>query len=109
MTAETDNITTVARHAVEAMVAGHIEVSVDADRLLKAAADQSRARPGHQAVGAVVSVELVGPADAPHRPSRTVSAKGEARAWGSDEVVSAARRAAERILESNPTWRRTAR
>ena len=108
MTAESDNITTVARQAVEAMVGAHIEVSVDADRLLKAAVDERRARPS-QAVGAVVSVELVGPADEPHRASRTVSAKGEARAWGSDEVVSAARRAAERILESNPSWRRGTR
>jgi hypothetical protein len=101
MTAVTDNIKTVARQAVQAMVGGHVEVSVDAD--LKVA---GRAQPG-RAVGAVVRVELAGPDGEPHRANRAVSAKGEASAGGTDEVVSAARRAAERILESNPGWRRT--
>lgn len=101
MTIVTDNIKTVARQAVQAMVGGHVGVSVDAD--LKSA---GRSQPG-RAVGAVVRVALAGPDGEPHRANRTVSARGEASAWGADEVVSAARRAAERILESNPGWRRT--
>jgi len=100
MTAVPDNITTVARQAVQAMVDGHIEVSVAAGHKLG-----GRSQPG-RAVAAVVSVELAGPDQGPHRGNRMVSAKGEASSWGTDEVVSAARNAAESILESNPGWRR---
>ncbi|HKO07279.1 MAG TPA: hypothetical protein VJ487_06145 [Alphaproteobacteria bacterium] len=100
MTAVPDNITTVARQAVQAMVDGHIEVSVAADHRL-----DDRSQPG-RAVGAVVSVELAGPDHGAHRGNRMVSAKGEASSWGTDEVVSAARSAAKSILESNPGWRR---
>jgi hypothetical protein len=100
MTAVPDNITTVARQAVQAMVGGHIEVFVHTGHNLAGRSPRGRA------VAAVVSVELAGPNDGPHRGNRMVSAKGEASSWGADEVVSAARSAAESILESNPGWRR---
>ena len=99
MTSEEGHIRIVARQAVCAMVGHHIEVSVDADRVSSAAP--------RNATGAVVKVEMVGPDGAPHRGNVTVSAKAEAAAWGIDEIVSAARRAADRILAKNPSWRRT--
>lgn len=106
MTIVQDNIAIVARQAVQAMVGRHIEVFVDADRLRLAEHErENRARAGGS-VGAVVSVELAGPDGEPHKATRKVTARGEAAAWGIDEVVGAARRAAERILDSNPTWRR---
>lgn len=90
MTSEEGHIRIVARQAVCAMVGHHIEVSVDADRVLLAAP--------RNAAGAVVKVEMIGPDGAPHRGNVTVSAKAEAAAWGIDEIVSAARRAADRFL-----------
>ncbi len=99
MTSEEGHIRVVARQAVCAMVGRHIEVSVDADRVL-------RLIPPNGA-GAEVRVEMLGPVGAPERSNVTVSAKAEAAAWGIDEIVSAARRAADRILIKNPSWRRT--
>jgi len=99
VTSEEGHIRIVARQAVCAMVGRHIEVSVDADRVLLAAP--------RNAAGALVKVEMFGPDGAPHRGNVTVSAKAEAAAWGIDEIVSAARRAADRILAKNPSWRRT--
>lgn len=99
MISEKGHIRKVARQAVCAMVGHHIEVSVDADRVLLAV-------PRNPA-GTLVQVEMIGPNGAPHRSNITVSAKAEAAAWGVDEIVSAARRAAERILVKNPSWRRT--
>jgi hypothetical protein len=98
VTSEQGQIQSVARQAVCAMVGSHIQVSVDADRVV---AGQSR-----KGAGARVLVEMFGPDGAPHRNNVTVSAKAEAAAWGIDEIVSAARRAADRILDKNPSWRR---
>jgi hypothetical protein len=106
MISEEGHIRLVARQAVCAMVGSHIEVSVDADRALRAGAAKARAPGVHSAVGALVLVEMTGPDGAPHRSNIMVSAKAEAAAWGIDEIVSAARRAADRILDKNPTWRR---
>jgi hypothetical protein len=94
-----DQIQVVARQAVSAMVGRHIEVSVDADRVLPAAPRRIER--------AMVQVEMTGPNGAPHQSNVTASAKAEAAAWGMDEIVSAARRAANTILTRNPTWRRT--
>jgi len=106
MTSEDGHIRIVARQAVCAMVGGHVEVSVDADRALSASREDASRLRANRAVGALVSVEMIGPDGAPHRGNKMVSAKAEARAWGIDEIVSAARRAADRILDKNPTWRR---
>ena len=106
MTSENGHIRIVARQAVCAMVGGHVEVSVDADRALSANQEHASRLRANRAVGALVSIEMIGPDGAPHRGNKMVSAKAEARAWGIDEIVSAARRAADRILDKNPTWRR---
>ncbi len=107
MTSEAGHIQTVARQAVRSMVGAHVEVSVAADRAAAGRlAGGGRPRTGG-AVGAWVSVELTGPDGAPHRGNRMDSAKAEASAWGTDEIVHAARRAADRILDKNPSWRRT--
>ena len=106
MTSEDGHIRIVARQAVCAMVGGHVGVSVDADRALSASREHASRLTADQVVGVLVSVEMIGPDGAPHRGNKMVSTKAEARAWGVDEIVSAARRAAERILAKNPTWRR---
>jgi len=98
LTNEEGHIRIVARQAVCAMVGRHIEVSVDADRVLSS-------KPGTFG-GALVEIEMLGPDGAAHRGSITVSAKAEATAWGTDEIVGAARRAADRILAKYPSWRR---
>jgi hypothetical protein len=100
VTNEEGHIRIVARQAVCAMVGRHIVVSVDADRV-------TSSKPGNSA-SALVQVEMLGPDGAAHRSNVTVSAKAEAAAWGTDEIVSAARRAADRILTKNPSWRRPA-
>jgi len=105
MSNEAANIRLVARQAVCSMVGCHVEVSVNADRAILAA---SSARAGASGpVGALVFVEMTGPDSAPHRVNVRVSDSAQASAWGIDEIVSAARRAAERILVKNPAWRRT--
>jgi len=104
MSNEEGHIRVVARQAVCSMVGGHVEVSVDADRALVASRPHTTRR---GPVGATVSVQMTGPDGAPHKHNRMMSAEAEASAWGIDEIVSAARRAADRILAENPTWRRT--
>jgi hypothetical protein len=101
-----DNIATVARQAVQAMVGRDVGVSVDADRRQLAGQDEARRPRAARSVGVIVSVELSGPHDKLHNSTRRETARGEAAAWGIDEVVSAARQAAERILGDNPGWRR---
>jgi len=104
MSNEADHIAIVARQAVCTMVGCHVEVSVNADRAILAA---RTARAGvSRPVGALVFVAMTGPDGAPHRCNVRISDEAEASAWGIDEIVSAARRAAERILAKNPTWRR---
>lgn len=106
MNSQTSHIRIVARQAVCSMVRQHVEVSVDATRALLAHAAAEGKLAARPPVGAIVSVELVGPDGEPHRANRMVSATAEASAWGIDEIVSAARRAADRILTKNPSWRR---
>ncbi len=100
MNSEERQIRLVAQQAVSAMVGQNIKVSVDTERMLPVAPRNTGA--------ATVEVEMTGPDGAPHRGSVTTSVTAEAAAWGMDEIVSAARRAATRILAKNPTWRRTA-
>ncbi|MEA2781336.1 MAG: hypothetical protein QOK29_2880 [Rhodospirillaceae bacterium] len=95
-----------ARQAVLSMVCGQVEVSVNADRVL-INEDRYEARSQHsQTIGTIVLVELIGPADGLDNHDRRVLAKAEASAWCADEVVSAARRAAARIMGHYPFWRR---
>ncbi len=95
--------TRLACQAVRAMVGDRVRVVVDAGSGRPAA-------PGDEQAGASISgpvwVELAAPGEAPFA-DRT-SAVGEAWAWDADEIVSAARRAAERALKSYPAWRRPA-
>jgi hypothetical protein len=97
MTSEEGHIRTVARQAVCDMVGRHIEVSVNTDRVLAS-------KPGTSSK-ALVQIDMLGPDGAAHRGNVTASAKVEATAWGTDEIVSAARKAADRILTKYPSWR----
>lgn len=104
MSSEADHIGIVARQAVCTMVGCHVEVSVNADRAILAA--RGGGAEVKRPVGTLVFVAMTGPDGELHRGNVRVSDKAEASAWGIDEIVSAARRAAERILAKNPTWRR---
>jgi hypothetical protein len=104
MSSEAGHIGIVARQAVCTMVGCHVEVSVNADRAILAGSTGGAGV--NRPAGTLVFVAMTGPDGAPHRGNVRVSDKAEASAWGIDEIVSAARRAAERILAKNPTWRR---
>ena len=96
-----------ARQLVGAMVQPTVQVSVLVDRMLAddhlASVRLSRAvRPAM----ALVSVEMVGPGERHLGQRKTVVDQGEAHAWCNDEIVGAARRAAEGIIRRNPAWRR---
>ncbi|MFI4986540.1 MAG: hypothetical protein ACHQF3_03785 [Alphaproteobacteria bacterium] len=106
MPSEEGRIRTVAQQAVSAMVGAHIKVTVGANRAPAARAPRDERPAAHRAAGATVAVEMTGPDGAPHRGDKLVTARAEASAWGIDEIVSAARRAADRILTDNPSWRR---
>lgn len=98
----TDTAAIQAQQAVQSMVGDDIHVSIDIDRN----AGPIRA-PSHSMVtGTIVSVEMYGREGIPRDAALRVSMKGEALAWAVEEIVSAARRAAERILRLRPTWRR---
>ena len=98
----TDAAAIRARRAVQSMVGDDIHVSVDIDR------NAGPARPPSHSMtaGTIVSVEMYGREGMPRDAALRVSMKGEALAWAVEEIVSAARRAAERILLLRPTWRR---
>lgn len=95
-----------ARQLVVSMVGTHIEVSVYVDRTH--VSDHRAVRPWRIArpAAAVISVEMIGPDDEALSGQRMLLVKGEAHAWCTDEIVSAARRAAEGIMRKHPTWRR---
>ncbi len=95
------------RELVLSLVGLEIEVSVYVDRVLprenRAAGPLRLMGPG----GARVSVEMIGPDSADLTGKRPViAAKGEAHAWCNEEILSAVRRAAERIMRAHPAWRR---
>lgn len=94
-----------ARQVVAAMVRSTVQVCVQVDRMViddhRSSVRLSRTvRPAT----ALVSVEMVGPGE--RRPGQqAIIDQGEAHAWCNDEIVGAARRAAEGIIRRNPTWR----
>jgi len=95
-----------AQQVIAAMVEPTIHVSVHVDGLLgddhRSTTSFRTSRPS----SALVSVEMVGP-DAPlGRMPRKIVVSGEAHAWCNDEILSAARRAAEGIMRRHPAWRR---
>ena len=102
-----DNAALMARQAVQSMVGEDVQVSVDADHALRASCVPDGER-SDRSTGAIVSVELTGRTGEFQFPAGVISATGESCAWSADEIVSAARRAAERVLRMNPSWRRVA-
>lgn len=95
-----------ARQLVAAMVQPTVKVSVQVDRMLandhRSSVELSRTvRPAT----ALVSVEMVGPGERRHGHRRAIIDQGEAHAWCNDEILAAARRAAEGIIRRNPAWR----
>ena len=104
-TLDRDDTAAAVRKLVASLVGAHIAVSVYVDRVLPIdyrSPGPSRAmRPG----GARISVEMIGP-DGVGTRERPLLARGEAHAWCNDEIVSAVRRAAERIMRAHPAWRR---
>ena len=95
-----------AQQVIAAMVDPKIHVSVHVDRVLGESDRQTAMLSAARPATAVVSVEMVGPDSALGRMPRKILAIGEARAWCNDEILSAARRAAEGIMRKHPTWRR---
>jgi hypothetical protein len=88
-----DCLALAARDAVLSMVRGQVDVSVNADCVL-INEERSKSLSQHsQTIGTIVLVELIGPAD--DSGNQRVLAKADAGAWCADEVVSAARRAAD--------------
>ena len=107
MTALSRNDTAIAvRELVLSLVGLEVQVSVYVDRVLpredRSAGPLRTMGPG----GARVSVEMVGPDSADLTGKRPVAAKSEAHAWCNEEILSAVRRAAERIMRAHPAWRR---
>lgn len=95
------------RELVLSLVAIDIQVSVYVDRVLprdaRSAAGPARAMaPG----GARISVEMIGPDNAVTDGERPLMVRSEAHAWCNEEILSAVRRAAERIMRAHPDWRR---
>jgi hypothetical protein len=95
-----------ARQVVAAMVRPSVQVCVHVDRMVtddhRGSIRLSRTvRPAT----ALVSVEMVGPGEWRPGQRKTILDQGEAHAWCNDEIVGAARRAAEGIIRRNPTWR----
>ena len=95
-----------ARQIVAAMVEPTIHVSVHIDGALIDDHRRSTAFRAVRPAAALVSVEMVGPESAFAQLPKTILATGEAHAWCNDEIVSAARRAAEGIMRKYPAWRR---
>lgn len=95
-----------ARQVVAAMVRPTVQVCVQVDRMVtddhRSSVRLSRTvRPAT----ALVSVEMVGPGERSSGHRKTIIDQDEAHAWCNDEIVGAARRAAEGIIRRNPTWR----
>lgn len=102
-----DDTAAAVRELMASLVGAHIDVSVYVDRMpppeYRSAGASRAIRPG----GARISVEMIGP-DGLGANERLLLACGEAHAWCNDEIVSAVRRAAERIMRAHPAWRRQA-
>lgn len=95
-----------ARYVIASMVRPGVEVSVHVDRMLmndRAGVALSR---GERPTAALVSVEMVGPDGRQPLVHKAIVETGEAHAWCNDEILPAARRAAEGIIRRNPGWRR---
>lgn len=94
------------RELVLSLVGLDIQVSVYVDRVPprdhRSAGPQRSVGPG----GALVSVEMVGPDNTIHASEKPLTARSEAHAWCNEEILSAVRRAAERIMRAHPAWRR---
>ena len=95
-----------ARHVIAAMVGPNVQVSVHVDRMLTNDRRTVAVPRGQRPAAALVSVEMVGPDGLDPLTRRNVIDKGEAHAWCNDEILGAARRAAEGIIRRNPGWRR---
>lgn len=100
-----DDTAAAVQELMASLVGAHIDVSVYVDRAppaeYRSTGSSRLIRPG----GALISVEMIGP-DGLGANERPLLARGEAHAWCSDEIVSAVRRAAERIMRAHPAWRR---
>ena len=92
----------LARLAVQSMVADRVRVVVDTG---PARATDGGGHPVWPR-NVPISVELTGRGSNLPFPDAWMAATGEACAWSDDEIVSAARRATERALKCNPSWRR---
>lgn len=95
-----------AQQILATLVRPSIRVSVHIDHALT---DDHRSVTVSRSVrpaAALVSVEMVGPDGSFHKTQKKIVAKGEAHAWCNDEILSAARRAAEGIIRKHPGWRR---
>jgi hypothetical protein len=91
-----------AQQVLAGMVDPTVRVSVQVDRVL---ADDHRSTAAGLAA-ALVCVEMVGPVAGLELVRRHILVSGEARAWCNDEILSAARRAADGIMRKHPRWRR---
>ncbi len=103
----TRNETAIAvRELMLSLVGLEVQVSVYVDRVVprdgRLAGPLRVMAPG----GARVSVEMIGPDSADLTGQRPIAAQSEAHAWCNEEILSAARRAAERIMRTHPGWRR---
>lgn len=95
-----------ARHVIAAMVQPGVEVSVHVDRILVNDRRTVTLSRGERPEAAVVLVEMTGPDGRHPLAEKTIADTSEAHAWCNDEILPAARRAAEGIIRRNPGWRR---
>jgi len=94
------------RELVLSLVGLEVQVSVYVDRVLPREYRSVRPVRTMGPGGARVSVEMVGPDSADLAGKRPLTARSEAHAWCNEEILSAVRRAAERIMCTHPAWRR---
>ncbi|MBV8537279.1 MAG: hypothetical protein JO128_16890 [Alphaproteobacteria bacterium] len=95
-----------ARQVVMAMVQPTVQISVQVGGMVmddhRSSVRMSRTvRPAT----ALVRVEMAGPGERHPGRRKTVIDQAEAHAWCNDEILGAARRAAEGIIRRNPAWR----
>ena len=101
-----DALIIAARKAVLPLVRSYVMTSVTVDGELADGHRPSRSTRADRRPGILLSVELTGPGSGPHERGRMISVKHQTSIWRPDQVVPAVRRAVEKIIRANPTWRR---
>lgn len=101
-----DETAMAVRELLLSLVGLDVQVSVHVDRVLPREVRSVRPLRTMGPGGARVFVEMIGPDGTDLTVKRPLTARSEAHAWCNEEILSAVRRAAERIMRTHPAWRR---